>query len=288
MIRFERVTYSYPQTKRPALRDVQLQIDEGSWVAVLGANGAGKSTFCAAVAGFIPHHFRGELYGRVLVNRTDTAATPLSELVTQVGLVFQNPLNQFSGAKLTVAEEAAFGLENLGVPREAMIRRVEAALEWMGLQTVADRSPYTLSGGEQQRLALACILVLEPRILVLDEPTSQLDSAGTREVYDSLRSLLASRHLTVILVEHKTEWIAQYADRVLVLNEGAVVLDGSPREVLAHADLSRLGVNPTRYTIAARAARDLGIWPSDRGLPVALQEAVEGFRLLQEPEGIRP
>jgi energy-coupling factor transporter ATP-binding protein EcfA2 len=278
MIHFERVTYTYPHTAHPALRDINLDIDEGSFVAVIGANGAGKSTLCAALAGFIPHHFRGELQGRVIVDGLDTATTPLSELVTRVGLVFQNPFNQLSGAKLTLAEEVAFGLENLGVPREEMFARVNAALDIVGLREFANRSPYALSGGEMQRVALACILVMEPRVLVLDEPTAQLDPIGTRELFHALRALISERRCTVVLVEQKTEWIAAFADRVIALHDGAIVLDGTPRAVLTSARLDEIGIRVPRYTVAARAAREQGLWQRELELPVTFEQAVQGFQ----------
>ena len=242
-----------------------------------GANGAGKSTLCAALAGFIPHHFHGELRGHVRVDELDTATTPLAELVTHVGLVFQNPFNQLSYAKLTLAEEVAFGLENLGVPREEMRRRVSAALELVGLSALAERSPYELSGGELQRVALASILVMEPRVLVLDEPTAQLDPIGTRQVFNVIRSIISAHKCTVVMVEQKIEWVAAFADRVIVLDAGEVVLDGTPRQVFTSARMDAVGIVVPRYTLAARAARECGLWPREVELPVTLEQALEGF-----------
>jgi len=279
MIRLDHVTYHYPHTNRPALRDLNLEIAEGSFVAIIGESGAGKSTLCAALAGFVPHHFRGELRGRVIVDGLDTASTPLAEWVRQVGFVFQNPFNQLSGAKLTVAEEVAFGLENLGVLREEMKPRVNAALELVGLAEQADRSPYELSGGEMQRVALACILVMEPRVLVLDEPTAQLDPMGAHQVFETIRTLVSARRCTVVLVEHKMEWVAAFADRVIALREGTLVLDGPPGAVLTSPRLEEIGLSGPRYTRAARAARDAGLWPAGLELPTTLSEAVSGFQL---------
>jgi energy-coupling factor transport system ATP-binding protein len=278
MIRLEHVTYYYPQSKQPALRDLSFEIADGSFVAVVGANGAGKSTLCAALAGFIPHHFHGDLSGRVTVGELDTAATPLAELVTHVGLVFQNPFNQLSYSKLTVAEEVAFGLENLGVPREEMKHRVNGVLQLVGLAPLAERSPYELSGGEVQRVALASILVMAPQTLVLDEPTAQLDPIGTRQVFSAIRSIVSAQRRAVILVEQKIEWVAAFADRVIALADGAVVLDGAPREVLTSARLDEIGVSLPRYTLAARIASERGLWPRDLGLPTTLEEAIAGFR----------
>lgn len=289
MISLEHVTYRYPQTQQPALRDIDLEIAKGTFVVVVGANGAGKSTLCAALAGFIPHHFRGELSGRVRVDGLDTAATPLAELVTHVGLVFQNPFNQISYAKLTVAEEIAFGLENLGVPREEMHNRVSATLDLVGLGELAERSPYELSGGELQRVALASILVMEPRVLVLDEPTAQLDPIGTRQVLNVIRSIVSGHQCTVVMVEQKIEWVATFADRVIALEDGQVVLDGTPRQVLTSDRMDAIGVVVPRYTQAARAGREDGLWRGGE-LPVTLEQASEGFspkRATLPGEGVR-
>jgi energy-coupling factor transport system ATP-binding protein len=278
MITFEHVSYSYPQASQPALRDINLSLATGSLVAVVGANGSGKTTLCAAIAGFVPHHFRGELSGHVRIDELDTSAATLAELTTRVGFVFQNPFNQLSGAKLTVAEEVAFGLENLGVPTAEMGERVAAALAVVGLSALAERSPYDLSGGEMQRLALASILVMQPRVLVLDEPTAQLDPVGAQQVFAAIRSLVEACQITVVLAEHNAEHVAQFADRVLALDGGAVVLDGTPAEVLTSDRLEEVGVSVSRYTLAARAAREVGRWPGGRPLPIRLEEAVRGFR----------
>ncbi len=282
-ITLEHVTYFYPQSREPALRDINLSVAAGSITAIIGGNGAGKSTLCAVLAGFIPHHFRGDLVGRVVVAGRNTQETPLAELVTQVGLVFQDPYNQLSGARLTVAEEVAFGLENLGVPRPEMQPRVDSALQLVGLNGLATRSPYDLSGGEMQRLALACILVMEPRILVLDEPTAQLDPLGTRQMFGAIRSIAAERRCTVVVAEQKIEWLASFADRVVALHEGTVVLDGLPRAVLTSPRLAEIGVDPLRYTTAARRARAAGLWPADVQLPATLDQAAAGFRALEKP-----
>jgi energy-coupling factor transport system ATP-binding protein len=228
-------------------------------------------------AGFIPHHFRGELLGRVRVDGLDTATTPLAELVTHVGLVFQNPFNQISYAKLTLAEEVAFGLENLGVAREEMHHRVNTALDLVGLSGLAERSPYELSGGELQRVALASILVMEPRVLVLDEPTAQLDPIGTRQVLNVIRSIVSAHRCTVVMVEQKIEWVAAFADRVIALDAGEVVLDGTPRQVLTSERMDAIGVVVPRYTQVARAARKGGLWRGEVELPVTLEQALEGF-----------
>jgi energy-coupling factor transport system ATP-binding protein len=275
IVNLKDVTYKYPLTDAPVLQNLSLQVEEGEFVAVVGPNGAGKSTLCYTIAGFVPHFFKGELNGTVEVDGKDLHQSTLDEWVLNVGLAFQNPFNQISGAKYTVFEELAFGLENIGVPRDEMKSRVETAMKLTGISDLADRSPYSLSGGQQQRVALTSILVMQPKVLVLDEPTSQLDPIGTREVFSVIRTL-AEQGMTVLLVEHKVEWIAEFADRVIALHEGQILLEGSPSDVLTSDLLPEKGFGISRYTSAARQAKKLGLWKREN-LPVTLDEAVQGF-----------
>jgi len=278
MIRLSDVTYYYPRATVPALAGVTLEIPDGEFCAVIGANGAGKSTLCYALAGFVPHFYRGKLSGKVEAAGIDVAGSSLAEIAGHIGLVFANPFNQITGAHFTVRDEVAFGLENLGVPRDEMETRIDEMLRFAGLTGLADRSPFALSGGQQQRLAIASVLVMRPRVLVLDEPTSQLDPIGSREVFAVLRDLSATDASTVVLAEQKLEWVAAFADRALVMHERRVVADGPPREVLASPDLPRYGLEPTRYTQAASAAKAAGVAQGKASLPVTLEQAVEFFQ----------
>jgi energy-coupling factor transport system ATP-binding protein len=275
IVNLQNVTYKYPLTQSPVLQNVNMQVNEGEFVAIVGPNGAGKSTLCYTIAGFVPHFFKGELTGSVIVDGRELQQSTLSEWVLTVGLAFQNPFNQISGAKYTVFEELAFGLENIGIPRDEMIRRVNEAMEMTGITDLAERSPYSLSGGQQQRVALTSILVMQPKVLVLDEPTSQMDPIGTREVFGVVRTM-AERGMTVIMAEHKVEWIAQFADRVVALHEGQVLLEGKPAEVLTSDLLPEKGFGISRYTSVARKAREQELWKKET-LPVTLEEAVQGF-----------
>jgi energy-coupling factor transporter ATP-binding protein EcfA2 len=275
IVNLSNVAYKYPLTDSPVLKNINLQVNTGEFLAVVGPNGAGKSTLCYTLAGFVPHFFKGELTGTVEVDGKDLHKSTLSDWVLNVGLAFQNPFNQISGAKYTVFEELAFGLENIGIPRAEMKSRVNDAMELTGISDLADRSPYSLSGGQQQRVALTSILVMQPKVLVLDEPTSQMDPIGTREVFGVIRTM-AEQGMTVVLVEHKVEWIAQFADRVIALNEGQIILEGTPSEVLTSELLDEKGFGISRYTTVAREAKKIGLWKKEQ-LPVTLDEATEGF-----------
>jgi len=280
VIEIRDLTFSYAGTSSPALRSIDLQIPAGQFCAVVGPNGAGKSTLCYALAGFVPHFFRGEFDGDVVVAGRNVPESSLSDLAGDIGLVFQNPFNQITGARFTVLEEVAFGLENLGLPRAEMLERATDALRLTGLADLGDRSPYALSGGQQQRLAIASMLAMRPKVLVLDEPTSQLDPAGTEAVFAHLRDLASTGSVTVVLTEHKLEWVAGFAHRTVVLSQGAILADGEPREVLASSAVRALGIRPTRHTLAAQAVQEAGLAPRAQGgpLPVTLDQAEEFLR----------
>lgn len=275
MIRVTELTYYYPRQDEPALSNLNIEIPAGQFVAVIGANGAGKSSLCYALSGFIPHFFRGNLSGEIEVYGRNVPETELADLAGDIGLVFSDPFNQITGAKFTVQEEIAFGLENIGLSREDMLQRTGQIMAMTGLDDLAERSPFALSGGQQQRLAIASVLAMQPRLLVLDEPTSQLDPVGTKEVFAVLHELAADGETTVILTEHNLEWMAVFADRILVLQEGRLAADGPPEEILASAELPSFGLSPTRYTMAARQALDRGLVENQadlRSLPITLEQ----------------
>lgn len=283
LVNIRDLTYQYPVTDHPALKGINLDIQQGEFVAVIGPNEAGKSTLSYAISGFIPHFFRGSMQGTVEVDGRKSEDATLPEWVLEVGLAFQNPFNQISGSKFTVFEEIAFGLENIGIPREEMKRRVRESMEMTGISDLGERSPYALSGGQQQRVALASILVMKPKVLVLDEPTSQLDPIGTRQVFEVIRKM-SNRGMTVLMTEHKMEWIAEYADRVIALHEGEIILRGTPQQVLTSPQLQELGFGLSRYTSVALKAQKEGVWPQDRKLPVTLDEAVDGFARITDAD----
>jgi len=277
IVNLQSVTYKYPLTTLPALQNINLQVKEGEFVALVGPNGAGKSTLCYTLAGFVPHFFKGEITGKVEVAGVESSKSTLNEWVLNVGLAFQNPFNQISGAKYTVFEEIAFGLENTGVPRDEMRARVEDTMKLTGISNLADRSPYSLSGGQQQRVALTSILVMQPKVLVLDEPTSQMDPIGTREVFGVIRTM-AEKGMTVVLAEHKMEWIAEFSDRVVALKDGQILLEGKPSKALTSDLLAENGFGISRYTSTAREAKKQNLWPKAKQLPVTLDEAIQGFK----------
>lgn len=276
LITLNAFSYCYPLAHTPALQNLALRIAAGEFVAVVGANGAGKSTLAYALAGFLPHVLHGTVSGSLTLNGMDVVNTPRPAWVTQVGLVLQNPFSQLSGVKFSVYDEVAFGLENLGLPATDMPARIDEALALTGLTDLADRSPYALSGGQQQRVALAAMLAMRPQVLVLDEPTAQLDPLSAQTVLQALKTL--NQHgLTVVLIDHHLENVANLADRVVVLQAGHLVAEGTPRQVLGSPQLAEWGLAPTHYTHVARLAQARGLYPASAPLPVTLAQAVEAF-----------
>jgi energy-coupling factor transport system ATP-binding protein len=236
VIRFEHTSFTYPNAPAPALVDVSLEIARGEFVLVIGPSGSGKSTFLRCINGLVPHFSGGRLSGRVVVHHLDTRAHAPAALAAHAGFVFQEPEAQFVTER--VEDELAFGMENLGVPPLTMRKRVEEVLDLLGIAALRDRTVASLSGGEQQRVAIAAALALQPPILLLDEPTSQLDPLAAEEVLAALDRLNDDLGLTVVLSEHRLERVIQHADRVVSLSsarERPIV--GSPREVIAQVEL---------------------------------------------------
>jgi len=243
----EGLTYSYPS--RPyVLRDISFTVSKGEALGVIGPNGAGKSTLCKALNGLVPHFYGGRMRGRVYIAGMDTLKHTVAELATKVGLVFQEPETQLSGLALTVEDEISFGLSMLGFPREVILNRTREAIEKVGLRGLERRSPFELSGGQQQRLAIATVLAMKPEVMVLDEPTAQLDPLGKQQVFTVLKELL-KEGMTMVIAEHEIEELATFTDRLIVLHDGRIIMEGSARDTLKQVEaLKSIGVDPPTVT----------------------------------------
>src|SRR5919106_3992521 len=226
--------YRYRGRRDAALRGVDLEIDEGEFVVVMGPSGAGKSTLCVSLNGLIPHFFRGRMEGEVRIRGRSTREGKVGEFAREVGLVFQDFEAQLFSTNVSL--EVAFGPENFQVEREEMVRRVGRVLKQVHLNGFEGRQPATLSGGQKQRLAIASVLSIEPRILCLDEPTTDLDPIGKLEVFEVAAELKRRDDVTLIVVEHEIEETLD-ADRIVLLQEGKVIADRPAREVLRDVDL---------------------------------------------------
>ena len=242
MIELKNVSFKYELQEEKTIKNLDLYVKQGEFVGIIGKNGSGKTTLCNIIRGIIPDFVQGEITGDISIDNKNINDIERGEMAELVGFVFQNPFSQISGIKKTVFEEIAYGLENLGVPREEIRQRVTDVIKLLKIEDLQDKNPNELSGGQSQRVAIASIIVMNPKVLIFDEPTSQLDPLGTEEIFDILK-LLKSQNKTIILVEHKIDLIAEYADRVVVMDDGEIIFNGETHEVLSNDKIEQHNVS---------------------------------------------
>lgn len=270
MLTLESVSYRYAGARGASLRDVSLELRDGEVVGIVGPSEAGKTTLALVASGLAPRAIGGQLRGTVRLDGVDLAGRAMHEVAAQVGIGFQNPATQLSGVTETVFEEVAFGPMNLGVPRNEVIARTWDALAALRIEPLAERDPARLSGGQQQLVAIAGLLALRPRHLVLDEPTAQLDPAGTTLVAEALATI-ARDGASICVVEQKTDLLAGLADRVAVVAAGRIAFEGQAGDVLGDPRLSELGVaEPATVRLRRLAAEAVLPEPASRALVAAL------------------
>ena len=258
IIELKDVSFSYADSARPALGHVSLAVTEGDFVGVIGPSGAGKSTLASVMSGAIPHHFTGQLFGATLIGGQDTCDITLTDISRIVGSVLQDIDAQMVAS--VVEDEMLFGLENFGVPHAEIEERISQTLATVGISDLRDREIATLSGGQKQKVAIAAILALAPRVLVLDEPTAALDPASSTLVFETLRQVNELAGITIVVIEQKVALLSKYCRRVLVMNEGALAFDGEPHEVFSHAaELRAMGVDSPRVARMANSLAQRGI-----------------------------
>ncbi len=247
IIETKNLSYTYPSASRPAILDVSIKVEKGEFVLITGPSGCGKTTLCRTFNGLIPHFYQGELKGEIIVAGKDAKNHPTVEMAEHVGMVFQNPENQLFA--LSVEKDVAFGLENLGFSREEMRKRVNWALKLAGIYDLRERSPHEMSGGQQQRVAIAAVLAMQPEIIVLDEPTSFLDPLSAEKIFEVIYDLNQKLGITVVLVEHRLDLTAKYADHIIIMDEGKICFDGNTREVLSKQETRLIGVGIPKATL---------------------------------------
>ncbi len=240
LIEVDSLTFRYLGRKNPTIIDVSLKVSAGDFVLLVGPSGCGKSTLCRCLNGLIPHFYEGELQGEVYVDGLRVRDTPTHVLSQRIGMVFQNPQNQLFS--LSVEGDIAFALENLAIPREEIRRRVDEVLKLLRIEHLRDRSPFELSGGQQQKVAIASVLAMRPKILLLDEPTSFLDPLSAQQLFESIDEIRKKLGLTIIMVEHRIELAAPRASRIIVMNKGRIVYDGDVRKFFEEYDGYSYGV----------------------------------------------
>ena len=273
--KLEDVSYKYPLEDREILKNINLDIKKGEFWAVIGKNGSGKTTLCNVLRRFVPDFYKGELKGKITLEGKELKDYSAKEIVQKVGFVFQNPFTQISGVKETVFEEIAFGLENLALDAEDIRKRVEETLKLLHIEELRNKNPYELSGGQGQKVALASIIAMDPEIMVIDEPTSQLDPKGTEEIFEII-DILKKEGKTIILVEHKLELIAEYAEKVMVLDEGEMILSGNTEDVLKNKILMEKEIGIPQYAALAYKLMEEGK-VQFKEIPITKEKAVEVF-----------
>ena len=275
IIKLENVSWAYSREKKLALRDITLEIEEGGFIAVMGRAGAGKSSFCRLLNGLIPHSLEGKLTGMVIIDGDDTRSSSVAQLAKKVGMAFEDPATQLFTA--SVFDEAAFALENLLLGPEEIDAKVRRALEASGLWDYRVFPVSSLSGGQKQRLTIAAALAMADKILVMDEPASQLDPLGAREVLSFIRGLRAQKGLTVVMATNSGEEAAEFADKIIVLNDGGLAAFGTPGQVFAGKNLlATCMIDPPQVSEFANCMEEHG-HPLPR-FPVNLDEALESAR----------
>lgn len=254
LLEIKNFTFSYPQSPQPALKDINLTVEKGEFIGITGPTGAGKSTLACCLNGIIPHFQGGKAQGQINLQGVSIFTRNAAQISRLLGSVFQDPEAQIVSTE--VEQELAFGLENLGFPPREIEKRIADVLDLVGIAELRHRPTVALSGGQKQRVAIAAALAMLPEILVLDEPTSELDPVGTEEIFQVLNHLNKDRGITVIIIEQKTEQLAAYAGRIVVLNNGEVALEGEPWQVFSQQEeLEAIGIRIPQVT---RLAKMLG------------------------------
>ena len=259
MIEIKNLSFKYREGTAPVVHDINLTIPDGQFVGITGAAGSGKSSLTYVLNGIVPHCYPGDFYGSVVVDGHDTCDTSLTDISLMVGSVCQDIESQMVSS--VVEDEILYGLENFSVPRQEIEARVAEALDVMGISDLRDRSIAGLSGGQKQKVAIAAILALKPRVLVLDEPTAELDPASSVNVFSLLKRYASEHGTTVVVVEQKIALLSDFADRLLIVDGGTIRFDGTPEQVLEHSDeLLSIGVNCPRSTSLSNVLRARGLY----------------------------
>ena len=270
MIEFKDFSFKYKTGEKPALTIKNLSIQKGDFIGIIGNSGAGKSTFTYAVNGVIPHHYTGDFYGEVRVNGSDTVDSSPTQLALSVGSVFQDIDGQMVSS--VVEDEILFGLENFGVPKEEVEQRITDILKMVGIEDLRYRNINTLSGGQKQKVAISAVVAMMPDILVLDEPTAELDPQSSLQIYNMLQMLNKTLNITIIVVEQKIMLLSEFSKRIIILDRGEIYLDGTPKQVLSDTSrLADIGVNCPRVATLANNLNQLKIYNGP--VPVNVMEA---------------
>jgi energy-coupling factor transporter ATP-binding protein EcfA2 len=276
LIKFNSFYFRYKKNKEYQLNNINLKIDKNKFILLCGETGSGKTTLIRSMNGLIPQFYPGYYKGSVEVNGKDTAETPIAELSMEIGIVFQNPENQL--ISMNVEHEIAFGMENLGLPREEMVKRMQEVIKLTEIEHILDKAPFELSGGEQQRVALASILALKPKILILDEPTGLLDPHMAEKIISLLKKIQNEKNTTIIISEHRMDLIIPIADEIILISNGKVLEHDTKENVINGNTFKNLNINkPVIYSIFSQLKKEKLY---NNKIPASIPEAINYFESL--------
>jgi energy-coupling factor transporter ATP-binding protein EcfA2 len=276
LIKFNSFYFRYKKNKEYQLNNINLKIDKNKFILLCGETGSGKTTLIRSMNGLIPQFYPGYYKGSVEVNGKDTAETPIAELSMEIGIVFQNPENQL--ISMNVEHEIAFGMENLGLSREEMVKRIQEVIKLTEIEHLLDKAPFELSGGEQQRVAIASILALKPRILILDEPTGLLDPHMAEKIISLLKKIQTDKKTTIIISEHRMDLIMPIADEIILISDGKVLEHDTKENVINGNTFKNLNINkPVIYSIFSQLKKEKLY---NNKIPTSIPEAINYFESL--------
>lgn len=277
LIEFKNFYFRYKGNEEYALNNINLKIDKNKFILLAGETGSGKTTLIRCMNGLIPQFYAGYYKGFVKVVEKDTTSTPIADLSTKIGIVFQNPENQLIA--MNVEHEIAFGMENLGIPREIIKKRLENIMQLAEIENISDKAPFEISGGEQQRVAIASILVLDPKIIVLDEPTANLDPLIAQKIIMLLKKIQEENEITIIISEHRMDLLIPIIDEVILMKEGRVLIHDKKDIVLNSIQFENLAINKPRiYSIFNHLKNENLI---QTNIPISIEDAIEILKNLQ-------
>lgn len=277
LIKFEDFYFRYKGNEEYALNNINLKIDQNKFILLAGETGSGKTSLIRCMNGLIPQFYAGYYKGFVEIAGKDTIKTPIADLSTEVGIVFQNPENQLIA--MNVEHEIAFGMENLGMEREVIKKKLEYVIRLTEIERITEKAPFEISGGEQQRVAIASILVLDPKIIVLDEPTANLDPLFAQKIIMLLKKIQEENEITVIISEHRMDLVLPLVDEIILMKEGEIIAHNKKEHIINGKDFEKLKINKPRIYSIFKSLKSENL--IQKNIPVSITEAIETLKNLK-------
>ncbi|HUW90338.1 MAG TPA: ABC transporter ATP-binding protein [Candidatus Nanopelagicaceae bacterium] len=277
LIKFNNFHFRYKGNDEYALKKINLEIGSNKFILLAGETGSGKTTLIRCMNGLIPQFYAGYYKGDVEISGKNTTETTISELSSEVGIVFQNPENQL--ITMNVEHEIAFGLENLGIPRDEIKEKIKEVVEITEIESIIDKAPFEISGGEQQRVAIASILVLEPRVIVLDEPTANLDPLFARKILNLLKKIQVEKKITVIISEHRMDLILPLVDDIILMKESEIIAYGAKDKVINSSTFENSNINKPKIYSIFNELKKRNKFQHD--IPVSIQDAISSLKMIK-------